>query len=125
MRSWITDDTVWDNQSDLRAQFRTGSIEHSVVSGLSLTREMNTRKTRTAPNSQTTLLNPNPDDVYTGVITTSPIVGDVTGDSLAVYAFDTVRLSQQWELTGGLRWEYFGVYGTSTTACPGSAAWIA
>ena len=118
MRSWITQDTVWDNQSDLRAQFRTGSIEHSVVSGLSLTREMNTRKTRTAPNSQTTLLNPNPDDVYTGVITTSPIVGDVTGDSLGVYAFDTVRLSQQWELTGGLRWEYFGVYGTSTAGAP-------
>jgi catecholate siderophore receptor len=118
MRSWITDDTVWDNQTDVKADFRTGSIEHALVSGLSLTREGNIRKTRTAPNSPTTLLNPNPDDVYTGVITTGPIVGDVTGDSLAVYGFDTAKLSPRWELTGGLRWEYFGVYGTSTTGAP-------
>ena len=85
---------------------------------MSLTREGNIRKTRTAPNSPTTLLNPNPDDVYTGVITTSPIVGDVTGDSLGVYGFDTVKFSPRWELTGGLRWEYFGVYGTSTAGAP-------
>ena len=32
----------------------------------------------------TTLLNPNPDDIYTGVITTSPFIGDITGKTQGV-----------------------------------------
>jgi catecholate siderophore receptor len=116
MRSWITEDKIFDNQTDLRAEFRTGPIEHAVASGLSMTREGNIRRIRTAPNSPTTLLDPNPDDVYTGTITYGPNVGDITGDSLAAYAFDTLKFGEQWELTGGLRWEYFGVYGVNTNA---------
>jgi catecholate siderophore receptor len=57
------------------------------------------------------LLNPNPDDVYTGEIATSPQVGDLTGDSQAVYAFDTVQFGSHWEAMGGLRWERFDAEG--------------
>ena len=99
MRSWLTEDKVWDNQTDFIARFSTGTIEHSLITGLNLTRENNTRKTRTAPNMLTTLLNPNPDDVFTGQITTSPIVGDVTANSQAVYLFDTAKFGKKWELT--------------------------
>jgi catecholate siderophore receptor len=118
MRSWITVDDIYDNQSDLSLSFRTGMVEHNIVSGLSLAREINKRQNRTAPASQTTLLNPNPDDVYTGLITISPVIGDVIGDSLAVYAFDTLKFGSKWEFTGGLRWEYFSAYGTNTTPSP-------
>ena len=118
MRSWLTDDRVWDNQTDFVARFATGRVEHSLITGVNLTRESNTRKTRTAPNMQTTLLNPNPDDVYTGVITTSPIVGDVTANSQAVYLFDTAKLGQKWELNGGLRWDRFDADGITTTGAP-------
>jgi catecholate siderophore receptor len=115
MRSWLTEDEIWDDQTDLRARFSTGRIEHSLVSGLTLTRERNERRTRTAPNMLTTLLNPNPDDTFPGVITLSPIVGDVTANSLAAFAFDTVRLGRKFELSGGLRWDYFDVEGVSVT----------
>jgi catecholate siderophore receptor len=115
LRSWITRDDVWDNQADFSARFATGSISHSLVTGLELTHENNIRHTRTAGNMLTTLLNPNPNDVFTGTITTSPIVGDVTGKTFAPYIFDTIRLGKQWELTGGLRWDYFDVNGISTT----------
>ncbi len=114
-RSWLTEDEIWDNQTDLRASFSTGSITHSLVSGVALTREHNERKTRTAPNMLTTLLNPNPDDVFPGTITLGPIVGDVTGNSLAAFAFDTVRLGKKFEVNGGLRWDYFDVEGISIT----------
>ncbi|HJQ71699.1 MAG TPA: TonB-dependent siderophore receptor [Blastocatellia bacterium] len=114
LRSWLTEDEIWDNQADLRARFSTGAIEHSLISGLALTREHNERKTRTAPNMLTTLLNPNPDDVFTGAITLSPIVGDVTGNSAAAFAFDTVKLGSKFELNGGLRWDYFDVEGINT-----------
>jgi catecholate siderophore receptor len=114
MRSWLTEDKIWDNQTDLRATFSTGGINHSLVTGLAITREDNERRVRTAPNMLTTLLNPNPDDTFTGVITPGPIVGDIKGDSIAAYALDTVRLGQKFELNGGLRWDYFDVKGIST-----------
>jgi catecholate siderophore receptor len=66
----------------------------------------------------TTLFNPNPDDVYTGTITTSPIVGDVTANSQAVYLFDTAKLGKKWELNGGLRWDRFDAEGITTTGTP-------
>jgi catecholate siderophore receptor len=66
----------------------------------------------------TTLLNPNPDDVFTGPITLSPITGDVTANSQAVYLFDTAKLGKQWELNGGLRWDRFAADGITTTGAP-------
>ncbi|HEX2271428.1 MAG TPA: TonB-dependent siderophore receptor [Pyrinomonadaceae bacterium] len=118
MRSWITEDKVWDNQTDFIARFSTGGIEHALVTGVNLSRENNTRVTRTAGNSQTTLLNPNPDDIFTGPITISPIVGDVTANSQALYVFDTATLGRKWELNGGLRWDRFDADGITTTGAP-------
>ena len=118
LRSWQTEDEVWDNQTDFIARFSTGKVEHALVSGLDITRENNTRKTRTAPNMLTTLLNPNPDDVFTGAITESPIIGDVTANSQAAFLFDTAKLGKKWELNGGLRWDRFDADGITTTGLP-------
>ncbi|HEX5888423.1 MAG TPA: TonB-dependent siderophore receptor [Pyrinomonadaceae bacterium] len=118
MRSWQTEDKIWDNQTDLVARFNTGGVEHALVSGADFTREGNVRHTRTAPVMLTTLFNPNPDDVYTGTITESPIVGDVTANSQAVYLFDTAKLGSKWELNGGLRWDRFDADGITTTGAP-------
>lgn len=115
MRSWLTEDEIWDNQTDLRVRFSTGGVENSVVAGLALSRENNRRKTRTAPNMLTTLRDPNPDDTFTGAITLGPIEGDITGNSIAAYAFDTVKFGQKFEVSGGLRWDYFDVEGINTT----------
>ena len=118
MRSWLTRDDIYDSQTDLRAGFSTGAVTHNLVAGLSFTRETNERRTRTAPNMPTTLLNPNPNDVFTGAIVEGANVGDVTGNSAAVYAFDTARLGKHWELTGGLRYDYFDAEGVTTTPSP-------
>ena len=118
MRSWQTEDKIWDNQTDFIAHFSTSGIEHALVSGVDFSRESNVRFTRTAPNMQTTLLNPNPDDVFTGTITTSPIIGDITANSQALYVFDTAKLGSKWELNGGLRWDRFDAEGISTTGAP-------
>src|SRR5262245_11005368 len=118
MRSWIAEDKIWDNQTDLQARFSTGKVNHTLVTGLSLTHENNIRQNRTAPNSPTTLLNPNPDDLYTGIITLSPFIGDITGKSVSLYAFDSIRLNKYFELSGGLRWDYFDVDGVSTVPAP-------
>ncbi len=118
LRSWITEDDVWSLQNDLTLRFDTGALAHALVAGLELSHEANLRTVRTAPNSPTTLLDPNPDDVYPGVITVSPNIGDVTGKSAAAYAFDTVNLGSRWELTAGLRYDYFDVDGITTVPAP-------
>src|SRR6185503_13504689 len=114
MRSWLTEDKIWDNQTDFIAHFSTGKIEHALVTGMDFTRENNTRVTRTAGNMLTTLLNPNPNDVFTGAIVVSPIVGDITANSQALYVFDTAKLGSKWELNGGLRWDRFDAEGIVT-----------
>jgi catecholate siderophore receptor len=118
LRSWLTEDKVWDNQTDLIARFSTGKIEHALVTGLDFMRESNVRHTRTAANMQTTLLDPNPGDVFTGKIITSPIVGDINANSQALYLFDTAKLGTKWELNGGLRWDRFDADGITITGTP-------
>jgi catecholate siderophore receptor len=118
MRSWQTEDKVWDNQTDFVARFSTGKVEHALVTGLDILRENNVRRTRTADNMQTTLFNPNPDDIFTGPIRISPIVGDVTANSQALYLFDTAKFGSKWELNGGLRWDRFDADGITTTGAP-------
>lgn len=118
LRSWQTEDRIWDNQSDFIARFSTGTIEHALVTGFNVSRESNVRRTRTAPNMLTTLLNPNANDVYPGVITLSPIVGDVSANSQAAYLFDTAKFGKRWELNGGLRFDRFDVDGITTTGAP-------
>lgn len=123
LRSWITEDAVWDNQSDGQLDFETGAVQHDLVAGFALTREHNRRVTRTADNTLTTLLNPNPDDAFTGAIIVNPHVGDITADSQALYVFDTAKLGQKWELNGGLRWDRFdaaGVTAGTGAATPGA-----
>ncbi|HST23939.1 MAG TPA: TonB-dependent siderophore receptor [Blastocatellia bacterium] len=118
MRSWLTEDEIWDNQTDLRSIFSTGKVSHSLAAGVAFSREENERRFRTAPNAFTTLLNPNPNDVYTGAFTVSPLVGNITGNSLATYAFDTMKFGQKFELSGGLRWDYFDAEGVSVAGTP-------
>jgi catecholate siderophore receptor len=118
MRSWMTEDEIWDNQTDLSARLSGGGVEHALNAGVALSHETNIRETRTAPNSLTTLLDPNPADVYTGTITPGATVGDVGANSVALYAFDTATLGERFELTGGLRWDRFDADGVTTAAAP-------
>ena len=47
LRSWVAKDRIWDNQTDLRTQFQTFGIRHTLVTGAAFTHEQNTRINRT------------------------------------------------------------------------------
>lgn len=119
MRSWLVTDDIIDSQTDVVARFKTGGIQHSMVFGGSYSNEKNHRILRTAPNTQTTLFNPNPNDVYTGVITVDPRQPDATANSFAGYFFDTIKFNKQFEFVGGLRWDRFDVSGVNTATVGG------
>jgi catecholate siderophore receptor len=118
MRSWAAADRIWDSQTDLTAETRTGPARHTLVAGFAYTHERNERINRTAPNSPTTLLNPDPDDPWTGTISTSPFTGDFTGTTHSVWLFDTARFGRHWEATGGARFDRFDAAGVNTTPAP-------
>ncbi len=118
MRSWVARDRIWDSQTDLNGEAKAFGIRHALVTGFALTSEGNTRTLRSAPNSQTTLLNPNPDDVYPGAITTNPNTGRITGNTQAAWLFDTAKFGKRWEATGGIRWDRFDANGISAAPAP-------
>ncbi|MBV6496543.1 MAG: putative TonB-dependent receptor BfrD [Pyrinomonadaceae bacterium] len=121
MRAWLANDDIFDNQFDLTARFSTGPVRHSLVTGGSYAYEKNHRVLRTAPNSPTTLLDPNPFDVYPGVIAVNPLEPELTANTLAAYAFDTIRFGEKWQFVGGIRWDRFDVEGRNVVTTPVNA----
>jgi catecholate siderophore receptor len=117
--AWLTEDDFWDNQTDLKADFSTGGIRHALVTGLMFTHEHNQRWARTVAGAPpTTLFSPNANDPFNGTITLNPLPGDATGNTAAFYVFDTARLGQKFELTGGVRAERFAVDGVNVNQNP-------
>lgn len=101
------------NQTDLKAVFNTGGLEHTFVIGASITKEdydltqgnVQRFADGTAP-AYDPISIADPQGVYTGpvnFIASSIQAGSLTNK--AVYAFDTIKLGEQFELNGGLRYE--------------------
>ncbi len=111
-------DTVFANQTDLRAHFDSGRFSHSVVGGLELSREnqKNWSRIETDPASlpTTDVYHPSPGDAYTGSIARNGLKTDTRVDTVALYVGDTVDLTDRWQISGGTRWENSDVEYTGT-----------
>jgi catecholate siderophore receptor len=112
-------DTILANQIDLTAHFDTGKISHDLITGFEYDREtsVNYARAQSPANATPTtdLYNPNPGDPFNGTIVRTGVKADSTSDTFSLYAFDTMKLGEQWELNGGLRWDYFSVDYANTT----------
>ena len=109
-------DDLFANVTDLTSHFQTGPAEHTLVTGLEYDHETskNYNRDKTGPDSpDTDLFFPNPDDPYTEAIMRDGARVQSRADTFAVYAFDTIELSEKWQLSGGLRWEQFDLDFTS------------
>jgi len=103
-------ETFLQGQTDVTAKFYTGSFEHNVVAGLEGGRE------RSAPSigfaqgvPGTNLLTPTKDAVFSSTSTPPNFIADATGDGFAFYAMDTLKISEMFQLIGGVRWDYFRI----------------
>ncbi|MGE0650861.1 MAG: TonB-dependent receptor [Alphaproteobacteria bacterium] len=107
------------NQTDFVMKFERFGVKHDLTTGLELAREISRANSRDFADSTgdfsgsansnappADLFNPNPNDPYTGLwqYTTST---ETTGNTVALYVFDHITLSDQWEILGGLRWDHF------------------
>jgi catecholate siderophore receptor len=119
------------NQTNVAAQFTTGAFDHSFAGGLELIREngrtlrdwtglgtvgelsktvnVNNAGEPIAPITVigTSPYNPDPSRPITGFAPTYRFIDDITIDTVAIYAFDTVKISERWQATGGARLEKY------------------
>ena len=100
-------ETVLQNQLDLTTQFKLGDTEHTFLIGVEASRETSspTRYTITDVPG-TNLGNPDENDTFTGTYT-APRIVTATSETIGIYTLDTVKLNEQWELVGGVRWDQF------------------
>jgi catecholate siderophore receptor len=107
---------ILTNQTNLSSEFKWGGIQHSLSTGFELIYEAQNQQNAQALTDTTlpaslqqpvaNLYNPNVNDAFLD----PPFKGAYAkGSTLsaAVYAFDTLKLSQAWLINAGVRWEKF------------------
>ena len=116
-----TVDDVWFNQTNLFAGFETGTLRHDLIAGFEVADENSRNQLRTVTGgTPTDLFDPDPERPWAGTIVGTPgAVVTASGDTIAAYLFDTVHLSEQLLVTGGLRWErYKATFAGAPPAAP-------
>lgn len=99
---------IFANQTELNVKFTTGTFKHEVVAGVEYTRETIDRDSFVVTNSFDTT-RPFPPNPYTQIdkITGKSWVYDATIDTIGTYLMDTIHLSDQWIVNGGVRFDDF------------------
>lgn len=136
----IRDIDTFANASELTGKVQTGSVKHSYTLGLELSREKADNDSYTQLNSAytaqqkcpggagvrssyvcTSLFYPTPDDPWTGTFVPNNNPTSYRTDTASLYSFDTIELTPQWLINGGLRLDSYRTeqtnpYATTTAA---------
>src|SRR5690606_23757115 len=119
----LRDNETLSNLTNLSVRLGSGAIRHTLALGLELSRE----KSDTGRNflalgtvEPTNLYDPDPYRPVTGPVDLTPgYVDHVEVKTAALYAYDTVELSERWQTTGGVRLEkYEASIRTSAVGAP-------
>jgi catecholate siderophore receptor len=108
------DDKTFTNQTDYNAEFSTGTLQHSAVAGLEIARDKQPSYAATdlfasARPPVTDLFNPDPEQLFIPTITPTGAASQAKSTSLAMYAFDTVKLNDKLQADLSLRWDRIDV----------------
>jgi catecholate siderophore receptor len=102
-----TETMLWDQLEGVM-HFGTGGIQHSLVTGIEGGRESSAPEYDNSSGVPTVpLLSPDPNRPFTATSTFPRLISNTIGWSVAAYALDTIKIGEQWELSGGVRWDYF------------------
>ncbi|WP_219232592.1 MULTISPECIES: TonB-dependent siderophore receptor [unclassified Pseudomonas] len=126
----VSNTTSTVNQTELFGETVIAGFKNNFSFGVELGRENVDRSGYTLPGTSagtctpalvasgdcTSLSNPNPNQAYTGTITRNYYGTDTDADTRALWAFDTLELTQQWLLNMGLRYDYFDTSAKTSAA---------
>jgi catecholate siderophore receptor len=113
---------VLTNQTNLNAEFETGSFKHLLSTGIEFIYEKQTNNAMAVVGTQgaANLYNPTVDDVFAPVAATGAKTSGNTVTA-AIYAFDTLKINERFQINGGVRFEK---YKTETLGIPASNATV-
>jgi catecholate siderophore receptor len=106
------EDEIISNQTNLVLDLNGGAWEHRVLLGTEFTLEGEKRYTQQATGSdspETDLFNPTPDDPYLENYQRTGTASTADSNSVAVYVSDSIKINDQWQINGGLRWDRFAL----------------
>ncbi len=111
-------DSIFANQMELISQFETFDLKHKLVAGIEYNYENDTNYDRqpTGPDSPSTdLFSPDPSDPYLENYARTGHKATAKANTLSLYSFDTIAVTDWLDVNGGLRWDYFNVaFGPNT-----------
>lgn len=110
---------ILTDQLNLRIDFATGSVQHNLSTGLELIREEQINYGITSSGSRPAANLYNPDWNDTGNLSSSRSGANSEGqtDTVALYVFDTLKFSEQFLVTGGLRADRYKTQYRSDAIC--------
>ncbi|MFC5741990.1 TonB-dependent receptor [Dyella tabacisoli] len=141
----VSNTTNLTNQTDLTGEFQTGSIKHSLATGIEVSNEKTNRdsyrvgnfnaagrplpgETGSIVNGACTLgtgassgywcapvINPNPNDPWNGPVVRALNYTRITTDTRSAWAFDTMEFNEQWSLNLGARFDSFQTKSRAST----------
>ena len=133
--------TILTNVTELSGEANTGSLKHRFNFGIELAREtirnasynVSTIRGRSCPAvfgagelDCTPYLSPNPNDPWSGTIERAPLNLDAHSTTQAVYLFDTIDLSDAFQVNAGLRYDRYRISGMQSGrsgTAEGSSRW--
>jgi catecholate siderophore receptor len=119
----VIEDKSLFNQTDLIWNFNTGFIAHTLITGLELGHDSYTNHaTARAGLPIVSLLNPTYQSGPGSAVTTRGNLAQASSNTVAPYFNDTLELSKQWKVVGGVRYDRFDASITNTTSAPASAS---
>ncbi len=127
----VIKDTSFYNQTDLISEFITGSVSHSLVTGLEFGRDTynNQASTRSDPTIRVApgvtnvffvmpLVDPSYAPTASTVVTAKGNLADATADALGIYVNDTMALTKEWKVVAGVRWDQYKATLTNSITLP-------
>ncbi|NIF20305.1 catecholate siderophore receptor Fiu [Candidatus Pantoea multigeneris] len=111
---------ILTNQTNITSKFTTAGIGHDVSAGVEFTRENQTNYGVNAITAPAVNIYHPVTDFTVGGLTRNGANANGQTDTAGIYAFDTLQLTQDFELNGGIRLDSYHTEYDSATACGGT-----
>ncbi|MEL7695378.1 MULTISPECIES: catecholate siderophore receptor Fiu [Pantoea] len=111
---------ILTNQTNITSKFQTGSVGHDLSAGVEFTRESQTNYGVNGITPPPVNLYHPKSDLSIGGLNRNGANANGQTDTAGIYAFDTLQITQDVELNGGIRLDNYHTEYDSKTACGGS-----
>lgn len=108
LQSRDQEDTILANLVDFTTSFSTWGVQHSLVAGIEYDRETQENYIRAGVDPvPADLYHPDPFVAYDGRVARTGAKNEADTETLSLFIFDTIKFGEKWQLSGGLRYDYY------------------